>query len=475
MNIKNRLLKKFMSFSYGSVIGAGIAFITTMFITRILPPEEFGKASMFTLFVSIAMIIAVFGTDQAFVRFFYEEKEEKRGALLYNCLNVAVLILLPVLVIIVLVRVKLLDFLFSEYSITTFWVLLVAVCVQVLYRFATLVIRMQQKGNLYSVLEILNKSFIFLGVLIFFPLFGSTYKILIYSMVATFFLLVAFLIFSQKNYWSIRNLGDNSAMHSKRDILNYSYPLVFNTALMWIFEGFDKFAIRKWTDFNELGLYAAAFKIIGVLAIMKAAFTTFWTPVAYEMYHKNPSNTSFFSRVSKVVTLMMLLVAIVVIMLKDIIIMLLGEGYEESSLMLSFLVFIPIMYTISETTVIGINFYKKVKWHVLIASIVCLVNIISNWWLVPLYGGIGASVSTGISYILFFTLRTLISLYYYKVDYGLKKVYACTAVLVAYASYTLFTYQPLNEKTVGLVAIILITLIYSSDIKQILKLRNEVE
>lgn len=472
--MKNKLFKKFLSFSYGSVVGAAIAFITTMVTTRVLQPEDFGKASMFTLFVSISMIIAVFGTDQAFVRFFYEEDKEKRGNLLYNCLKVTGIILIPVLIVVTLIRHELLNFLFSEYNMVVFLVLIFGICFQVLYRFSTLVIRMQQKGSLYSILGILNKSFILIGVVGFYLLLGNTYEILIYSTVITFSILVIFLIISQKGYWSFRNLNGNSSLHSKKEIFTYSYPLVFTTAVMWIFEGFDKFAIRQWGDFNELGLYAAAFKIIGVLAILKMAFTTFWTPVAYEMFQKDPSNTTFYANVSKLVSLLMMIVAVVVIMMKDIIIMLLGTGYEESSLMLSFLVFIPIMYTISETTVLGINFHKKVKWHIIIASIACIVNIIGNWLLVPQYGGIGASISSGISYILFFTLRTFISLHYYKVNYGLAKVYTSTVVLVLFASYTLFSYQPLHEQIVGLMAISMIILIYIKDIKYFINLSKGV-
>lgn len=472
--MKNKLLKKFLTFSYGSLLGAAITFLTTMVSTRVLPPEEFGKASMFLLFVSVGMIISVFGTDQAFVRFFFEEQENKRGALLFNCLKVSFIIMIPVILVIILFREKILQFLFSDYNTWIFVALIIAVIMQVFYRFGTLVIRMQQMGNTYSILEVINKLLILIGVIVFYNIIGSSYEILIFSTVISFMFLFIFLIFSQKKYWSLNNIGISNMKHSKTEIFSYGYPLAFTTVVMWVFEGSDKFAIREWSDFNELGLYAAAFKIIGLLAILKIAFTTFWTPVAYEAYQNDPTNTSFFANISKLVSFVMILVGVVVIMLKDIVIKLLGGGYEESSLMLSFLVFLPIMYTISETTMLGINFQKKVKWHVVIASVVCIVNIIGNWLLVPQFGGIGASISTGLSFILFFTLRTFISLYYYKVNYGLTKVYTSTVVLVFFASYTFFPSQPIHEQIVGVMAIIIIIFIYLNDIKRVIKLRKEV-
>jgi O-antigen/teichoic acid export membrane protein len=468
--MKSKLLNKFLSFSFGSVGGAAIAFITTMITTRILPPEEFGKTSMFTLFVSLAMIVAVFGTDQAFVRFFYEENEEKRGILLYNCLKVSFFSLIPVIVLIIIMREKLLLLLFSDYDLNIFLLILIAVVIQLFYRFGTLVIRMQQKGKVFSVLEILNKSFILIGVILFYQIFGKTYEILVYSSVLSFLLILFFLVVTQKNYWRFNNFKSNNQYHSKAQIFSYSYPLVFTTALMWVLEGVDKFAIRHWADFNQLGLYAAAFKIIGVLSILQIAFTTFWTPVAFESFERNPNNTLFYENISKIVSFLMFTVAILVIMMKDIIIQLLGSDFKDSSLMLSFLVFIPIMYTISETTVIGINFHKKVKWHIVIAGVTCMVNILGNWFLVPKYGGIGAAVSTGVSYVVFFTLRTVISLKYYKVNYGLLKIYTSIGFLMIFASYTLISFQPVNEQIIGLITLGIITLIYLKDLKRSINL-----
>ena len=75
--MKENLLKKFLLFSYGSWIGLVISLLGTIITTRILLPEDFGRASMFTLALNIAMLFILLGMDQSFVRFFYEEDEEK--------------------------------------------------------------------------------------------------------------------------------------------------------------------------------------------------------------------------------------------------------------------------------------------------------------------------------------------------------------------------------------------------------------
>ena len=107
-------------------------------------------------------------------------------------------------------------------------------------------------------------------------------------------------------------------------------------------------------------------------------------------------------------------------------------------MILPFLIFNPIMYTISETTVSGLVFMKKSKMQVLAAAGACLTNAIGNYILVPILACKGAAISTGISYIVFFALRTLLSNKYFYVDFGLKKFSILTTLAILYAFYNTF-------------------------------------
>lgn len=69
----------------------------------------------------------------------------------------------------------------------------------------------------------------------------------------------------------------------------------------------------------------------------------------------------------------------------------------------------PIMYTMSETTTLGIAFSRRTGYNVLISMLSGTVNIGLNFWLIPIFGGKGAAMATGISYIIFFWARTMIS------------------------------------------------------------------
>lgn len=467
--MKNNLLKKFFSFSYGSWIGLVLGFLATLVTTRILNPEDFGKASMFLLAINILSLFIIFGTDQSFVRFFYEEEKDFRGGLLYNCLKVPFLASIVTITLVLVFYKQITLYLFEEVSLTIALFLAIGILAQVIHRFSTLVIRMNQRGHLFSFMAIALRVIEFVLLISLYYVLGRRYEIIIYSTVITVVILTILSIYFEKGYWNLKNIKKPKLLHTKLDIFSYAYPLLVTSLISWLFNSFDKVAIKHWSTFEELGLYAAAFKIVALLTVLQVSFSTFWTPVCYEQFEKDPDNKSFYKKTARIITIAMLSLAIVSIAGKDVIIMLLGSKYSEAANIMPFLVFMPIMYTISETTVIGINFYKKPKWHILIVGVAAAVNIIGNVLLVPDFGAKGAALSTALSYVVFFVLRTHISLIYYKVDYGLKKLYAMLLVIFAYAVFATFQASFVLNIAAGFVSLVIMILIYYTDLVNIYK------
>jgi len=471
--MQNNLFKKFLSFSYGSWVGLILGVLTTMITTRLLPPDAFGKASMFDLFLQVGLIFVIFGTDQSFTRFFYEEDKNKRGALLYNTLRLPFITLIIIIIIILLLYKPLTNFLFGTENMIFAILLAVGLAAQLIFRYGQLVIRMQQKGNLYSLIQVFNRVFNLSFILLLFYIIGDRFEVLIYSKVITLALLIIVVIIIGKDFWSFKNLKVTDTKHSQNEIIKFGLPFVLTLFITWLFESFDKIALRQWSDFDELGMYSAAMRLVALVIVLKDSFRTFWTPVSYEKFEENPEDKNFFRNITTIITFVMFLVAIISIMAKDLIVMLLGADYKEAALLMPFLVFIPLFYTISETTVIGINFMKKTKWHILIAVTACLVNIIGNWILVPEYGALGASISTAFAYTVFFTTRTVISQKYYQVRYPLFKIYIMTMIVSLYAFYSIINLNKLLNFAVGFIPIIFLCLIFYKNLINLISNRKQ--
>lgn len=463
--MKDTLFQKFIKFSYGSWVGLVLGLFTTMLVTRLLSPDALGKASMFDLFIQVGMILTIFGTDQAFVRFFYEEQIDKRGALLYNSLRIPLFTTLLVVGLVFIFYQPITVFLFGKESLSLTLILSIGIVAQLLLRFGQLVIRMQQKGNLYSLLQIFQRVFDLCLILTFFYSLGLTFEALVFSKVVTFLLVIIIAIYFGKQFWSFSSLRIKDVKHSQLEILKFGVPFVLTIFISWLFEAFDKIAIRQWSTFDELGLYSAAMRLVALVLVLKTTISTFWTPVAYERFEHRPEDRNFFRYITIIVSFAMFLFAIVSIAVKDIIVLLLGSDYQAAAKIMPFLVFMPILYTLSVTTVMGINFYKKTKWHILIASVSCGVNIFGNWFLVPIYGALGASIATAFSFIVFFILRTHISLIYFKVRYPLIRIYFMILVVSVYALVSINTNSFMFNLLLSLIPLIILIIIYLKDLK----------
>ena len=426
--MKNNLLKKFLSFSIGGYVNAVIGFFMLPFITRILTPEEYGIASLIAVLVDMLVIMCSMGLDQGLVRFFYEEDEDNRGRLLYNSISYPIIFFFILSIILFIFKDKITFFVLNKNDNFLWKVILVSILFRLLHLFSILIIRMQQKG-IFSFLNILLKVSEFLFILILYKIYKNSYKILILASLFSFILTGLLSIFFERKIWTF----SGKEKITKKELLKYSFPLVLTMGLTWLFASADKLTIRYFSDLNQVGLYSSSFKIVSIISVIQSGFTTFWTPVVYEHYSKNSEDILFYKKANDYLSFVFFSMGLGILILRDLIVFLLGDKYYLSKFIMPMLIFIPVMYLMSETTVMGISFKKKSKYFLYISIVVSITNILGNIILVPFLGARGAAISTGISYILFFALRTYFSNKLINFNFNLKRIYIITFLMLFYA------------------------------------------
>jgi len=257
---------------------------------------------------------------------------------------------------------------------------------------------------------------------------------------------------------------------SVKEIIKYGLPFVPTFLITWIFQSFDKLALRNYCDFTEIGLYSAAFKVVAIMNLIQTGFTTFWTPVSYESYEKEPESKGIFEKTSVIIAAAMFVFGLLIVVFKDVIFLLLESSYRQAAGISSFLILMPIMYTVSETTVVGINFKKKTYWHMLIATVAAGVNVFGNLMLVPVYGAKGAAFSTGVSYIVFFCMRTFISKRLFPVNYHLGKFFISTFVFVIVAFINTFVPNLGFQVVSAVLGLVVVMFVYRDQVKYVFDL-----
>ena len=69
----NSFLSGFFHIGLGTMINMIIGFFTTPIITRIVAPSEYGRLSIFTMYINISIMVLCFGLDQALIRYYYKK------------------------------------------------------------------------------------------------------------------------------------------------------------------------------------------------------------------------------------------------------------------------------------------------------------------------------------------------------------------------------------------------------------------
>jgi O-antigen/teichoic acid export membrane protein len=293
---------------------------------------------------------------------------------------------------------------------------------------------------------------------------------MIYAKAIALFVVTVYAMYATRIVWNRLHFKPPQSVYSFTDIILYSYPLALTMFITWAFQSFDKIALKQWSSVYELGIYTAAFRIVLILQIVQTSFTTYWIPLSYEKFIKNDDDTAnkaFFSKANSLISAIMLVAGVGLILTKDLVTFILGPQYKDAVTMIPCLVLVPVLFTISESTVIGINFFKKVKTVLLISVLTLLSNIIGNYFLVPKFNGIGAAIAAGISAIVFFSLRTFFSLKYYKVDYNILKFYFLLFLVFGYALFSTFAKWNIYNALIGVALILLIFWLYIKNLKDL--------
>lgn len=435
---KNSMIKHFAAIGSGTIVVLLINLLTAPLITRLVSPDEYGVQSVFTMYASLAASILYLGQDQALLRFFYGKEEDcYKRTLLYRCVKYP--LLLCAVLSMIFVGIRTLDDSFIEYELWIVICLCIYTMILVLDRFASLLLRLIYKTKMFSAVSIVSRlAYLVISIVLIVTTRGHYSVILVMATVSSAALALLVSLLAGRNYWNFKNEHNHKDCISAKDILRYGAPFIVSGSIASFFSVMDKMAIKAFGTFADVGIYSSALGLASVFAIIQNTFCTLWSPMAFEHYERKPEDKSMYIKGHELITVIVFAAGLTMILCKDIFAIVLGEKYREASYLLPFLIFNPIMYTVSETTVLGLYFMKKTKAQMIPPIVACISNMAGNVILVPAIGIKGAAISTGISYIIFFTVRTFLGQKYYDMELNLKKYYFVTLFVLLYAFYNTF-------------------------------------
>ncbi len=250
---RRHFCKSYFSFSLGTWVSFLISFIQAPVITRLINPEKFGKGSCFQILLDLLFTLCLFGTQNAFMRFYYSTDGRKSHELLWSAISLSLVLASIVSVFLLLLSKKINLFVTgkSEGNIST--ILIIGIFTYIFQNYNENILRFENKGKYYSFIQI-SKSFSSFVIIVILALLGiRSYQALIFGVIGSVCIGILVGIPFRFNYWTKPKIDSMLPIN----IMNYSSPLVVSSLAYQALVFTDRFMLRLFTDFEAVGLYSA--------------------------------------------------------------------------------------------------------------------------------------------------------------------------------------------------------------------------
>lgn len=401
-------IKRLFGFSLGPVIGALLSLIQIPIFASLMPVEEVGNANAFQMMLVNIPNFIYLGLDQAYSREFHVYNNKKR--LMQQAVTVPLIVGLILCGIFVVFSGWISEWLFNDASYYyLIWLAGVWLLSTVLERFVLMTIRMEEKAFEYSFYSLLLKIGSF-GVSLLLIFLGMTdFTLIVYGLI--FGQLLADMIMFYR-YRSLLVISDFELdIPLIKRMLKFALPLMISTSAASVLNMMDNMFLTSMSTPVDRGIYLHAAKIAAMFGIIKTAFASFWVPTAFRWYEENKS-LKHYQYISELILFCLTGVFFAILLLKEPIIIASSfgkKGYIHSQYILALLCFPHIMYTLSETTTLGISFSRKTYYNIWISLLALVPSFLCNYFLTPRWGYRGAALASTIAYIVFYCARTYFS------------------------------------------------------------------
>lgn len=455
---KSGILAGFIDYFYGNFVVLLLGFASLPLITRVLSTEEYGRTSLYSSVVSIIYIFAILGLDQSYIRYFYREGVDRKK-LFKQCLIPPLILILILAGIYGIFSGFFNVLLFGKGGWDVAILVIVYVITSVFERFLFLNIRMDQKGKLYSNLNILSKVLYIGFIVLFVYILGDDFRVGLYAL--TLPLVIVTLIVGVRYLAVSRKETDVEHTVTSKELLKYGVPFIPMLLMEWLLSSMDKWSIRIFNDFSETGVYSSAMQIMTILLTFKITYVAFWSPVAMEKYEKEPEDAvkPFFADMFQKVQFLCMLAVFGLTMVRSLIVLILGPKYRGAIAIIPFLSLMPILSILFEMTGQGVKFKGKIVYFNYASAAAIICNLVGNTLLVPVYKGVGAAIATGLTYIVYFVIGTYFANKCYPVNYNFRNFVISLVVYIAYAAYATVCTEEWTNVVLGAVLIIMLCIL----------------
>lgn len=260
-----------------------------------------------------------------------------------------------------------------------------------------------------------------------------------------------------------------------KEMVKYAIPLIPTYVLWWVISSSDRWFVIAMVGKYDNGIYAASYKLPGLLVMVTTLFYQAWQISTIE--NKNEKDIStFYKRIFSAYSSIIFIAAAGIIMLVKPFTYLLVDDDPVKNYIFSYhytpiLIIATVFQCMCQFLSQVYNVHKKSINSMLTSLVAASVNIVLNFIFIPVWGVYGAAIATAIAYFTCYVIRIFDSRRYTPFKVAHLKIVLNTLIICA-MSYVAIT-EPKNT-VLYLIIGFTVTFLYNIDaviktLKKILK------
>ncbi len=400
-------------------------------VSYLASSSDYGDYTLVYTFIAFMNIIYLYGMDAAFMRYYFLGRFSRENIYKTAFLFVGGNALLMSLIIFLAAEPLSVVIFGSDQYIFFVQMAAVILTFDTFCNLPYLILRAEERSVAYTGIRV-SRFVVELALnIVFVVVLKQGVKGIIYANALSALVNLIVLIPAQKPY--LKGQFEKPAL---REMLLFALPMIPNGIAYLVVEVSDKFLMRILLDKETLGVYSANYRFGTILLMLVMAFRTAWQPFFLKIA-KQEDARRIYARVLTYFTLMATLITIVVtFFIGDLVRFplpgnrtLMGENYWGGIGIIPVILVSYMLYGFYVNFTVGIYITKKTRWMILFTGLAALVNVSSNFYLMPAFGMMGAAVATLLSYLVMTVTIYIANQKLYHVPYEYRRITLLLIVL----------------------------------------------
>ncbi len=435
-----------------------ITFLLVPFYTNIFNPDEYGIITNLYAFIGLMNIIYIYGMDAAYMKFAASKENGEQGDIFSTpFISVAMVgLVLGVIILFMYKKISLLLGIPDNFQYLILFLPLILL-IDALAVIPFIKLRLERKAKKFGLFKILNIIItVLMNVVLIFLLHWDIEAVLLSNLIASIVsLLLVFPSIRRSFHFSFN-------FHLMKRLLKFGLPYLPAGLASMIIQVIDRPIMENLTNLTTLGIYQANYKLGIFMMLFVNMFQYAWQPF-FLQEAKSENAKELFAKVLTYFTIASSTMLVIVSLFIDNIVKfnffgysLIGSAYWVGLDIVPVVLFAYLFNGLYVIFTAGIFIKEKSIYVPIITGAGALVNILTNFILIPIMGIMGAALATLASYFVMAVGLYFVNQKIYKIAYeNWKMIKIFILIGVIGFSYYHFLYR--NELTIFIKIILLIS------------------